>query len=553
MRSDYTGHVTASEWRWVIWVSAFLIILAFTPFLWIVLRGITNTEWAFMGVIHEYENGASHLSRISQGREGQLLARFLHTPEPHDGTFFDVVYPIIGQASRLIRLPVGVTFHIARVAASIFMYMSLYYLASMIWMRVRSRRIFFSIAIGGTGFGWILGVLSGDASYLDLTAPEVFPFFSSLANVHFPLTIGCMAFLISVIIRVFRPGASQEPTVNNEGLLIFILGLILIIIYPLALIPIIIAFTLIWLLRCYANKTLVRREAYWLLWFAVPTLPFILYYSVILAYNPIVGDIWRQANTIIPPTLFVFVLSLGLPLIVALPGIIRVVKRFEPDGDQFMFIWLFVIISLIYLPTEAQRRFSIGLMIPIAYFATRALEDFWFNLIIRRWRYRVLAILIPVMATSHLFILYLPTRPIATNNIREAQGMVLEDDYIDALDWLDQETNSNDVILASPITSLWIPVATGSRVVYGHPVETADNDTKHQAVIGWYTATNNTSDICNDVLTGAYYVERSYNVSYVIDGPQERALGASACFDNLELQESFGVVNVYSTSTLNQP
>lgn len=547
MQSGYTGHVTSSEWRWVIWVSAFLIILAFTPFLWIVLNGVAdNTNWEFMGVMHDYENGASHLSRILQGRRGDILSQFLHTPEANNGTFFDMVYPVIGQLSRLVQLPVRVTFHIGRVAASVFMYMALYQMAAMIWMRVRTRRVFFAIAVGGTGFGWFFGIITQDASYLDLTAPEVFPFFSSLANIHFPLAIGCMALLVSLIVSIFRPGADAEPTVNNEGILVFALGLILVILYPLALIPMVITFILIWLLRSYNAKILVRREAYWLLWFVTPTLPIIAYYAVILGYEPIIGDIWRQINTITPPNLLVFVLSLGLPLLVAMPGIIRAIRRFEPDGDQFMLLWLIVILLLIYFPTEAQRRFSIGLMLPIAYFATRAVEDFWFNFIVRRWRYRILSVLIPIMAASHLFILYLPTRPIVTGNMEQARGMMLEDDYIRAFNWLDRRVGARDIILAAPRPSLWIPVATGARVVYGHPAETADSLVKNHAVIRWYEAESPDELICEALLQGAYSLNEAYQVRYVIVGPQERDLGESACLERLELVQTMNSVEIYS-------
>lgn len=546
MQSGYTGYVTSSEWRWVIWASAFFIILAFTPFLWIVLNGVTDTGWEFMGIMHDYENGATQLSRILQGRQGNILSQFLHTPEANNGTFFDMIYPIIGQLSRLVQLPVGVTFHIGRVVASLFMYMAIYQMAATIWMRIRTRRLFFAIAVGGTGFGWFFGVITQDASYLDLTAPEVFPFFSSLANIHFPLTIGCMAFLTSLMVRIFRPGADAEPTVNNEGILIFALGLILAILYPLALMPILITFILMWLLRSYQAKKLVRREAYWLLWFVTPTLPIIAYYGVILGYEPIVGDIWRQINTIPPPNLLVFALSLGLPLAIAMPAIIRALRRFEPDGDQFMFLWLVIILLLIYLPTEAQRRFSIGLMLPIAYFATRAVEDFWFGFIVRRWRYRLLAILIPIMGASHLFMLYLPTRPIVTDNKEQARGMVLEQDYISAFDWLDSRVGSRDIILASPRPSLWIPVATGARVVFGHPAETADSRVKNRAVMRWYEAESADDPICDDLLNGVFSLDEAYRVLYVIVGSQERDLGANACVENLDLIQTMNTVEIYS-------
>jgi hypothetical protein len=44
-------------------------------------------------------------------------------------------------------------FHVARVFASLFMYVALYQLAASIWSRVRARRVFFVVASIGAGLG----------------------------------------------------------------------------------------------------------------------------------------------------------------------------------------------------------------------------------------------------------------------------------------------------------------------------------------------------------------------------------------------------------------
>ena len=155
MRTGYTGHITAAEWRWVTIVSVLLVLAAFLPFLWMLIIGLADSDWQFMGALHDYTNSAAHLARVYQGTDDRWLLQFLHTPEAQDGTFIGFIYVLLGQLSRLIGLPAVVVFHIARIGASLFMYIALYQLAAGIWMRVRTRRIFFILVAVGSGLGWL--------------------------------------------------------------------------------------------------------------------------------------------------------------------------------------------------------------------------------------------------------------------------------------------------------------------------------------------------------------------------------------------------------------
>jgi hypothetical protein len=474
MRSDFTGHITPTEWRWVFLIATALVGLSLFPFLWVLLVGLAGSKWQFMGALHDYRNGASELSRVFQGAEGRWLTYFLHTPEPHNRVFIETIYALLGQISRITLLSPLVIFHVARLAASYIMYLALYQFAASVWTKVRTRRLFFMLAAIGGGFGWVLGPLTGNVTYLDLTAPEAFPFYSSLVNVHFPLAIACLAVMSSVIIMAFRPGGIQEPNLRNGGLVISLLSFILVVIYPLAFVSIMIAFVVCLVWTAYRARRIDVSQARWLMWMMLPALPVLAYHGAILTYNDLVVAIWEQQNSSAPASPLVLILSLGPLVIIALPGIYRAVRRFEPDGDQFLVIWFITIIVLIYLPTLARQRFVLGITIPLVYFGTRSLEDFWLNYVNRRWRWRIMVGAIPLLAASHILVLILPLRSISDGDFSEAEGMLLQEDYFVVFDWLESRTNANDVVLASPTVSLWLPVWTGARVVYGHPTETVE-------------------------------------------------------------------------------
>lgn len=547
MRSSFTGHVTPSEWRWVILASCCLALLAFSPFMWVLVAGITGETWSFMGALHDHYNTAASMAQLNQGLHNAWLTMFLHTPEPHNAALIEPIYTLLGQIARLTSLPPIVLFHVARVCASLAMYLALYQLAAGIWMRVRTRRIFFGIAACGSGFGWILGPLTGQApQYADLTQPGLFPFFSSLANVHMPLAIATMALLASVVISVVRPGDTPEPTLRNGGIVASGLSLVLVLVYPLAVIPLTIAFlgNLLW--YWVDDRRIVEAQWNWLLWFSLPVMPLVLYYTLVLQNNRIVSMVWHQQTTISPHSPLLLAASFGLPLILALPGIWRAVRRFDPDGDQFMSIWLLAMVALAFFPRSNQVSFMAGVMIPLAYFATRAIEDVWFKLLPRRWWIRVVVGLMPVMFASNLLTLILPLLPLTANELDDAAGILLQNDYSQVFDFIDPYTNAHDVVLAAPQPSLWIPGWTGGAVVFGHPTLTLDPDEKEAAVRDWY-AISDPAACDNRLLDGQVRTgARSYRVRYVLYGPQEAALGPAVCRENLTLWAVFGEVSVYA-------
>src|SRR6266496_722021 len=110
-----TVHITPTEWRWAIFMGSAFVILAFIPFVWVGLNGANSNQWQFMGVLNNYIDGSTYLSKMTQGYEGSLLIHFRHTSEPHNAMFIQVIYPLLGQLARLVSIPPIALFHAARV------------------------------------------------------------------------------------------------------------------------------------------------------------------------------------------------------------------------------------------------------------------------------------------------------------------------------------------------------------------------------------------------------------------------------------------------------
>lgn len=533
MQSRQVVHIMSAEWRWVILVGSALVLVAFSPLVWVALRG--TADWQFMGVLHNFLDGATYISKMHLGYDGNWLVYFQHTPELHSGAFIQVIYLLLGQLSRLISIPPIVLFHVARVGAALFMYVALYQLGATIWTRVRARRVFFLIAALGAGLGWLLGLVLQDTTFPDLTMPEAFPLYSTFMNVHFPLTIACLALLMGLFITAYRPGAETDPTIDASWPLASALSVALSLLYPQALVPIGAALTLYVASVYWSSRALPLRLIRWLLAVILPAIPFAAYYFITVMYNPAMA-IWNAQNVTTSPSPIILLLGFGIPLLVALPGLYRGVRRFERDGDRLMLLWLACSVVAMYLPLNVQRRFGVGLMIPIAYFAVRAIEDVWLKHINRRMRNYVFALFFPLISISQFLMLFWPILPAITGYPQAAKGIFLERDYPIAFQWLETRTTDTDVVLASPLASAWIPGWSGARVVYGHPYETLEADEKRQQVLDWYAGNAD----CRALID-------TYGVRYVIYGPEEALMGHPDCLTELRLVEQVGNVAVYAT------
>ncbi|MCU0513347.1 MAG: hypothetical protein MUE40_12350 [Anaerolineae bacterium] len=534
--STGTGYIVRKEWRWVTLVSLTLLAVAFAPFLILVLRNNPAADWRFMGLLHQFQEMTGYLARVQQGSEGLWLAHLQHTPEPHRSALIQPVYALLGQVARLVGLSSVVVFHVARLIAAFIMYIALYHLAACIWLKVRTRRIFFVVAAVGSGLGW-LSVLSGATGTVDLTLPHLYPFFSSMVNVHYPLTIACLALLAAILIEVFRPGMTDHPGVNNSGLAAVLLSLALALLYPEALLPLGAAlFASVAVVWWHTRR--IDRELRWLVWLLVPALPVLAYYAVTLRINPAVAD-WVMQRAAPAVDLAALIPGLGLPLLLALPGLWRALRRFESDGDRLMLLWLLTMLAGALSPLHGLAL--AGLLLPVAYFATRSMEDVWLPRLGRRWRTRLYIVGVPALALTHLLVLFLPMTPLLVDEA-DYTGTALEPDYVAAFRWLATQVNRDDVILAEPDeVGAWLPVWTGARVVYGHPEETLHAARRYAEVRGWYRATTADDPLCRAVLA-----QDGYQVVFVVLGPRERRLGPAACTGTLRFAASFGQVSLYA-------
>lgn len=529
-----TVDATPAEWRWVITASAVLLVLISLPLIWALWVDMTTPDQMFMGILSNPLDGATYLSKIQLGKEGYWRTFFRHSPDADQGAYVTLLYNALGQFSRYLSLSNTFTYHAGRLVGALLMFLAIYQLASIIWRRQRTRRMFFLLAVIGSGFGWFFVLFGIETS--DLVIPEAFPLYGAATNVQFPVALALLCIAVGEIVMVFRPGFREDPTVQNGGMTLLMCSLGLAVVAPHALVPFGLALGLLIAFDSVQQRKIQGYQMRWFLILLLPAVPVAVYYMAEIRYNADVAT-WMGQNLTPSPVLPVFLAGLGLPLLVALPGIWRAVRRFEADGDQFMLLWLVCILLVIYLPTNAQRRFAIGIMLPVAYFAVRALTDFWLDDRSETYRGRFMAVVYGVSSISYIFLMLIWWRAASstTNPL-----FYLHADYAPAFTWLRDEVEHDTVVLSSPEVGLWLPGQTGMSVVYGHPYETFDAETHHEIVDEWFAAEDSDAAVCERVL-------RQYDVRYVLVGPAERGDDATspACTADLTEVQQFGDVVLY--------
>ncbi|GAB1419941.1 hypothetical protein MASR2M15_00120 [Anaerolineales bacterium] len=491
-----------------------------------------------MGAVHHFEDATTDLARMQQGITGKWFYNFQHTPERYPERITEILYIALGKITLITPFSASTMFHIARLGAAFLMYTTLYQLAAHIWFRVRTRRIFFFFASIGSGFGFLLFALMGNAESVDFTTPYIFPFYSSLVNVHYPLAIACMATLTAVIINAFRPGVNSIPSGNTGGILILLISLILAWILPSALIPIIASVLIITAIQWWQTRQFPLRESRWLLWLVAPALPILVYNLIFLRSNPFM-QVWMSQAPHGDFNPLALLLGLGLPLWIGLPALFRAIRRFEADTDQVMIIWFFTSLIVIYLPLGWSPLALTGFMIPLGFFATRSVEDFWLKRIPRRIWYKVMIPTVLAISFTNLLVMLIPIAITLQNRPTES---MLPASYKSVMGWLNEHVTDKDVVLASPEVSLWIPALTAGKVVYGHPVETIQAATKKADVEDWYQSE---SPDCKGLLNGRNGFGRTYQVKYIIYGPLEKQRGLSSCLADLELLVEIEGVKIF--------
>jgi len=512
----------------------FLIVISL-PFLFATFT--SNNEYVFAGFLNNPLDGNTYLAKMYQGWRGDLRFRLPYTSEPEGGGYINMFYLVAGHFARFFQLPLLGVFHLFRIASAGLLAWSLWVFYGNIFSSDDTRKLAFTLSLFGSGLGWVL--ITTDALTADFWVAEAYPFLSSYTNPHFPLGLALILWLI-----VPDNGSSWKPFA------VFFIALILGIVNPFGIMIVLVVLggtSIINIIQNFRQQqitnitdawSIVDRRIFWILLGGGPVL--IYDYWIIFA-DPILSG-WNAQNLTTSPPLWDLMISTSPSFILAVIGCWQVIRHRKQtntstldksgaDLGNILLIWIVLGIVLVYFPFSLQRRFMMGIYIPIA-----GLAAYGFDQVLGRNQ-----------RSRRLWITFLIALSVLTNVVVILAGIgasASQDPKIyltkgekQVFEWIEENTPSDALILASPEIGLWIPAHTGRRVIYGHLFETVNAEAEEEVVLNFFTGE---MDIAEEL-----EFLSSRGVDYVFYGSREQTLGDLDVIGNLTSVFDSGEVTLY--------
>jgi hypothetical protein len=435
----------------------YLVVLIFLVFLLISLPYllgflVDGPVSHFGGFLINPIDGHSYLAKMQQGFRGEWKFKLPYTAEPGEGAFLFLFYILLGHIGRLSQIPLIYIFHAARLVSAVWLFITIYQMLDSIFKDSKLVRIGLLLAFFGSGLGWI-AVLFG-AFTSDLWVAEIYPFLSTYTNPHFSLGLGIMIW-------------SLLP--RNQGKILsgIISGLLLGLIQPFGVVILGLIKVSSGLLTIFKEKlqfqSLLTANWVWaIIGFCLAGGGILSYQYLAILADPVLAQ-WNDQNVTLKPSITDLVISLSPCLILAVIG---VRKAWKSEIGKNLVLWGSICLGLVFIPWSLQRRFLTGLFFPLA-----CLSVFGLNVISENTTIKLKNLVILVLFLS------IPTNIIVIVSGLQAitledQAIFIDNDLINGMDWINQNTEPRALVLSGRENGLYIPAYTGRRVIYGHPFET---------------------------------------------------------------------------------
>ena len=451
----------------------------------------SNNEYQFAGLIFNPIDGFSYFAKMQQGFFGDWSFQLPYSPLENSDIFIYSLYIFLGHLSRIFGLSIPFVFHFFRLLFSILLFFSLLSLLKDLFKQedIYFKGAFISLLFGG-GLGWIY-FLSGDLP-VDFWVAEAFVFLSSFSTPHFSLTILLMT--LALIILLKKKFGIWMAT------LIFLLSLLLVSISPFAAIIIGSLFGI----NIFFGKDFLKEKIIQLFVYGIPTIGIGVYQYATIRSDPVL-NFWNSQNVTLTPSfinLLVTLLPFLLGSIVLLFSFRKKINIFEKPIILLIF-WILFSLIMAYVPFNLQRRFLVGIYIPLVIIYWYFLKEF----VVSKQKTNktsLIIFLISIIIPSNILIF-----AGSLNAIRNLDSMFyVKTSLIESLDWANEELKNKSVFLSNEDNGLLIPAFGNFQVVYGHPFESINADEIKIKVNNFWTHKMSLEDSLNFI--------KNNNVDYIL-------------------------------------
>lgn len=488
----------------VLW-AVFIMFLTTIPYQ--IASDYTPAGKKFMGFFSNVFDQNGYMAWIHQAKDGKVLFDQRYTTEKHSAALFHPLFYVIGTAARVLELDTIIIYRISRLILGFLLLLTIYYFCTLFFEDFGSRILCFILISLSSGLGWIFPAdLLNKWSEVyhimpsDLWIPESNTFLTILLFPLFSLSQIFILMTFIFIILAYKHKKVIYPVLSGISLLI--LGLV----HPYDIVTMFFAMTIFVIFMIFINKIQLKLFIKYISIIMAISAVSIIYQLIVLKSNPVFAA-WSSQLLTRSPNPYSYIIGFGLIGIFSVIGIYYFVKE-KKIPEILLLSWLIAVILLIYSPLGFERRLIMGIHICLCILAVKAVNNFKF-----RGKKVLVLILILSGIPSHIKFITEHLQDVKKFNL----NYTLFNEDINGFKWIEKNLSSEDAVLSSLCTGIYIPGRTGKKVYIGHYHHTMNFSSKLENVKKFY------SDKTDDSFRLSLL--KANNIKYVYYGEYEKFLG----------------------------
>ncbi|MGQ9613026.1 MAG: hypothetical protein ACUVSL_08700 [Chloroflexus sp.] len=536
-RAAQRVNLNTAEWRFYGVVILGLMLVIWAPIVFAFVTAPPDRQ--FMGVIDGVPDHNQYFAWLHSFTHSDLAANRL-TPETNEPAFFNLLWWTTARFSVITGVSYLTAYTILRLVAILSLLASLLIFLPLINDQPRQRQIAFWLICTSGGFGVIWIIVKYAASLPEAPFPisiytlEPNTLMIMQAFPHFTMALALIIAIFSLMLLAWRTKQSRYAVAAG------IVGAVLALQHAYDLLIVYSALGLFGLFVWWRDRqfpAVLFKQGVILAIFSAPGA---LYLAYLVANEPTWGRKLEQFDNagVFTPNPLLLIILLGVPLLLAFAGLRKRMFFSRDDREIFLVSWFVVHFGLMYLPLKFQIHMLLGLQIPMMLLAAKYIDEHLIPVLRRRGKWVLNIGLVAVFGLSIITSVYIQGWRFVYL-ARYEQPHYLTNDEIAALQWLQQRTTGNDVVLADIEFGQFVPVWSDARAYIAHWAGTLD----------FYTKRDN-SRIVLDPATSATQRRQlldEFQVSYVVmrdrDGNRAELTRQSA--DTLEPVYENATVSIY--------
>lgn len=533
----YFKKIFSDEIYFVLFFSFLLIGLSFLPTIYEAFQANNLGDprrimlWGEHNFTYDYN---VYLSKMLQGAEGRWTVVNKYTSEPHQGSLLQEFYLLVGKIGGWFRLSPSMTYYFLRIILGAGFLLAVYWLIAYFLKDSTQRKIAFLLALFSGSLPKFAYYSGGWHSVLYMDWWQEMDVIKRATYVPHYL----LGHILTIVVLLFL--------LKDNILLVVLSAIIAGFVHPPSLLIVwgIWGMRTVWKIgQLLAQKSEMKSIAKYLVEFIILTLAVLIplfYINQVTSIYP-----WKTLTDFdrahpLPFRLSEYLLALGITFFLGVGGMVIVFWRKKEEYFPLVFWVLATFLGIIifkYIPLQSEVRFvQVAVHLPLVILSTLALLE------IASWVKRKIKLRVLIWLAAMVLILSLPgiyaslRGQIQFINERTAaflplvpypsQVMYPLKDWWQGIEWLEENTKRNEVVLSDITAGNYIPAYSGNTVYLGHSSETVFYDQKKPLVNRFF----------NGAMTGSEAKDflKKGRINYVFLGPQEKNLGEFKPYDFLE-------------------